>query len=136
MAQDLLLGGGIGGVGGRLGAGRATPVEYPAVQFSRGRVPAIADNIASAQAAGHPAVLNRVTDPAIIDAHRAAATRGWRGPGSPDEYPFASTAQGGEGAQVVGVPLREQRIQGGILSRFYQESGVGDGDPFRVEVVD
>jgi hypothetical protein len=53
---------------------------------------------------------------------------------SPDEYPFASTYEGGSGAQVLGVPLAEQRIQGGSLSRFYQQNNIGDGDQFLVRV--
>ncbi|MFC1466147.1 MAG: NucA/NucB deoxyribonuclease domain-containing protein [Candidatus Brachytrichaceae bacterium NZ_4S206] len=42
--------------------------------------------------------------------------KGYTGLGSPDEYPFASTYEGDAGAQVKGVPLQEQRIQGGKLA--------------------
>jgi len=42
--------------------------------------------------------------------------------------------QGGAGARVEGVPLGEQRIQGGVLSSFYQKFGIGQGDPFQVVV--
>jgi len=83
-----------------------------------------------------PSVLNRETDPDVIAANRAAATRDFDGEGSPDEYPFASTAQGGAGAQVQGVPLAEQRIQGGILSSFYRKFGIGQGDAFEVVAVE
>ena len=81
-------------------------------------MPNIASNVRSAQQAGKPVILNRETDPSQIAANRAAACSGFCGEGSPDEYPFASTTQGGSGVQVQGVPLSEQRIQGGILSRF------------------
>jgi RHS repeat-associated protein len=37
-----------------------------------------------------------------------------------DEYPFASTAQGGAGASVVQVPQVQNRVQGGLLSAFYR----------------
>jgi hypothetical protein len=98
-------------------------------------VPKIAANIRAAHAEGAPSILNRETDPAIIDANRDAATKGFVGEGSPDDYPFASTTQGGTGAKVADVPLGEQRSQGGTLSRFYQNNNIGQGDPFRVRVV-
>lgn len=39
--------------------------------------------------------------------------------GSWDEYPFASTQQGGIGATVMLVPKVEQDAQGGTLNAFY-----------------
>ena len=36
--------------------------------------------------------------------------------------------------KVEGVPLAEQRIQGGVVSQFYEQSGIGQGDPFQVVV--
>jgi Deoxyribonuclease NucA/NucB len=98
------------------------------------RMPNIARNIQSALDEGHPGILNRTTNEDLINANRAAACRGFCGPGSPDEYPFASTYQGGAGARVEGVPLSEQRIQGGVLSRFYAKYGISEGDAFRVIV--
>ena len=94
------------------------PSNLPSVNFPPSQVPGIAANINSAQAAGYPSVLTRITDKATRLANRAAATRGFSGVGSPDEYPFASTAEGGVGAQVADVPLIEQLRQGGVLSRF------------------
>ena len=38
---------------------------------------------------------------------------------SPDEYPFASTFEGGADASVKAVPLSEQIKQGNHLSAFY-----------------
>jgi hypothetical protein len=142
----LALGGLVGEVVGRAAAAifdavtagsrvaTATTADLPRLTIDAGRMPGIAQNIQSAQDAGLPSILNRETEQAIIDANRAAATRGFRGPGSPDEYPFASTTQGGAGARVSGVPLIEQKIQGGILSRFYQDFGIGQGDSFQVFV--
>lgn len=72
----------------------------------------------------------RCVDP--IESRRSLPGLLWAG--SPDEYPFASTLQGGAGARVAGVPLQEQRIQGRVLSRFYQKYGIGDGDQFGVAV--
>ena len=59
--------------------------------------------------------LTRTEDQAIINSNRAAACKGFCGEGSPDEYPFASTYEGGSEAFVSGVPIEEQRIQGGIF---------------------
>jgi hypothetical protein len=64
------------------------------------------------------------------------ATKGFAGSGSPDEFPLASTMEGGKGAQITDVPVGEQRIQGGIVSRFYQNAGVQRGDQFMFEVRD
>ena len=55
------------------------------------------------------------------------------GPGlSADEYPFASTYQGGERAFVQIVPIKEQWIQGGALAQFYSKFNIVDGDKFNV----
>lgn len=79
-------------------------------------MPNIAKNIQSALDEGHPGILSRTADNSLIRSNRAAACEGFCGPGSPDEYPFASTLQGGAGARVAGVPIGEQRIQGGRFS--------------------
>ena len=87
----------------------------------------IAYNTDTAQAAGHPNVLTRTTNPAAIAANRVAAC-GAAGPTvtalnalggirySCDEYPFASSNQGGAGAQVMILPLAQNNSQGVILS--------------------
>ncbi|WP_457033714.1 NucA/NucB deoxyribonuclease domain-containing protein [Kitasatospora sp. P5_F3] len=43
--------------------------------------------------------------------------------GSCDEYPFASTMQGGVGSQTMGAPFPEQIIQRDDLNRFYRKHG-------------
>jgi hypothetical protein len=97
------------------------------------RTPAIAAHIRTAQAAGKPAILHRVV-PRPRD-RRPGACRGWRGPASCDEYPFASTLEGGPGkASIAGVPLWEQRRQGGDLLGFYRRHRIGNGDAFVVVV--
>ena len=53
-----------------------------------------------------------------------------------DEYPFASTKEGGKGASVEAVSVKEQSIQGGQLSQFYKKNKIKDGDSFNVEVTD
>jgi hypothetical protein len=37
-----------------------------------------------------------------------------------DEYPYASTFQGGAGASTAAVPPGEQSAQGTLLSAFYR----------------
>ena len=111
------------------------PATLPRLVIDSQKMPNIASNIRAAIAQGKPMVLNRTTIQADIDANRAAACAGFCGaPLSPDEYPFASSMQGGAGARIAGVPLREQRIQGGVLSSFYRKFGIGHGDPFEVVV--
>jgi len=115
---------------------RAQPL--PTVIFSRSVVPAIAAHIASAQARGYPSVLSRTTNQSLIDQNRRNACRNFvPGPApntSCDEYPFASTYQGGAGASIQGVPVVEQLIQGGILSSFYRNSSIPDRGQFSVVV--
>lgn len=111
-----------------------TASEVPTVVFSRSRAPGIAGTFDDAVANGAPTQLNRVGS-AARDANRRAALRG-QSPApagqSLDEYPFACSAQGGCGATVRSVPVGEQSYQGGVLSRFFQDNGVGVGDPFNV----
>lgn len=120
---------------GAKGAASATGGNVPTVVFSRSRAPGIAGTFDDAVAGGAPTRLNRVTG-AARDANRRAALRG-HAPApagqSLDEYPFASSVQGGAVSVVRPVPIGEQSYQGGVLSRFYQDSGTGVGDPFNVE---
>lgn len=112
----------------------AAKAEVPTVVFSRSRAPGIAGTFGDAVANGAPTQLNRVGT-AARDANRRAALRG-QSPApagqSLDEYPFACSAQGGCGATVRSVPVGEQSCQGGVLSRFFQDNGIGVGDPFNV----
>jgi hypothetical protein len=56
-----------------------------------------------------------------------------------DEYPFKTTKEGGKGAPADSrgwkmVPAKEQQIQGGLISSFYQAERLLDGDAFWVSV--
>jgi RHS repeat-associated protein len=108
--------------------------DLPTLEIDSQRMPKIADGIKEAQGKGAPDVLTRTTDPGQTGQNRYAATKGFNGVGSPDEYPFASTMEGGADAFVTDVPLREQHVQGGVVSRFYQQRGIEHGDKFRVRV--
>jgi len=115
------------------------PVAITAtLRVSRSTMPQIAQNIEDAIAAGAPSTLTRITLRATIRANRRAALRGQTAPDptlSLDEYPFASTAEGGAPAQVRPVPRVEQNIQGGHLSLFYQRNQVQSGQRFHVRIV-
>lgn len=54
--------------------------------------------------------------------------------GQCDEYPFASTSEGGAGAQEMEVPPRENACQGGTLAAKYGVGGIRDGDRFLVVI--
>lgn len=116
------------------GVAAETAGDVPTVVFSRSRAPGIADNFDNAVANGAPTRLDRVSG-AVRDANRRAALRG-QAPApagqSLDEYPFACSAQGGCGSFVRAVPVGEQSYQGGVLSRFFQDNGIGVGVPFNV----
>jgi hypothetical protein len=99
------------------------------------KTPAIADHVRTALAAGQPRVLTRASG-ARQRANRRAACGHWsRGsPLSCDEYPFASTLEGGRTARIAGVPKVEQRRQGGALRAFYAKERIRVGDQFLVVV--
>ena len=85
-----------------------------------------------AQTNGHPSILHIIKgDESLKKTNRKEALRGYkRGYLSPDEYPYASTYEGGAGASVMYVPLDEQRRQGSTLSIL--SSLLNDGDAFTV----
>ncbi len=112
----------------------STGNNYPKLVIDSAKMPNIARNIRNAQAKGAPQILTRTQDPTRIVSNRRTACAGFCGVGSPDEYPFATTYEGGKGAFVSGVPLQEQRIQGGTLHQFYEQFNIKDGDKFRVIV--
>jgi hypothetical protein len=105
------------------------------VPIPRSVIPNIAAHIATA---GKPMLLRRVS-PAQAVLNRAAAMAAAgvppAGPGkSLDEYPFASSAQGGAGASVVPVPSLENSIQGGIIGGCYTVERINVGTWYYVVV--
>jgi RHS repeat-associated protein len=124
------------------GAGRAmtaTPRWMPTMDYRRSELPAIADNIEKAIADGQPSVLTRLTDRRAIDRNRRNALRGRAPAGhgySRDEYPFASSYQGGRGARVADVPGWQNDQQGFMMREFYRNYAIADGDSYRVRVID
>ena len=112
--------------------------QIKVVPVPRSVIPNVADNVATAQASGHPMILQRVT-PARAAANRRAATArlGPAGLGkSWDEYPFASgkTPAMVLPARVVAVPWLENSIQGGIIAACYRLENINVGTPYIVVV--
>ncbi|KAE8214488.1 hypothetical protein CF327_g2117 [Tilletia walkeri] len=109
------------------------------VVFDCTKVPNICSNDCYAiGCAGKPTTLHR--DSADATAHRNA--NACRSPnrcsGNPtdsnscDEYPFASSAEGGAGAVTRCVPSHENSVQGGTLSSFYTNNAIKDGGVYNV----
>jgi RHS repeat-associated protein len=77
---------------------------------------------------GKPEVLTY--DPAGKSQRRYQALKNYPSRGSEglqrDEYPYASTREGGEGAAVAYVPAAENSTQGGELSTLYSKLNTGD----------
>jgi hypothetical protein len=112
--------------------------RIPTVVFSMRIGPAICANFDAAVRAGAPTVLNRITSKDRRRRNRREALRGRPPAGAGfqwDEYPFASTRQGGAGARVMKVPAGENSYQGRTLSSFYRRRHIGNGTAFRVKCV-
>jgi RHS repeat-associated protein len=110
--------------------------DIPVLIIDADIMPNIARNIQAAiEDENKPSLLNRNMDISWIAANRVLACGRFQGTGSCDEYPFASSMQGGLGARVAGVPLQENRIQGGVISAFYTKHQLKHGDPFLVRVI-
>ncbi len=115
-----------------------TAAALPTLYVRRSQMPEIAEHTAMAIAAGKPSVLTRGQANAIIR-NRSAALRGHPPAGqrrSLDEYPFASTQEGGQGASVAAVSRTEQSQQGLLIGNFYRDFNIQVGDRFVVAVVD
>jgi hypothetical protein len=104
------------------------------------KTPAIAAHVRRALQATppYPNLLHRAPQ-AVARANRRAACGHWprrTRPTDPecDEYPFATTYEGGRGASIAPVPPVENRRQGGALIQFFNKERVRVGDPFLVVV--
>lgn len=100
-------------------------------------MPHITRNIRMAVSSGKPSRLTKV-DEVRQRANRKAACGGFTyryGGTECDEYPFASSAEGGAGARTEEVPMREQRCQGAAMGRQYSKQGIVPGVDFRVAIL-
>ncbi len=111
-----------------LKASEASAVHLVFEEFT----PTIYEATNDAFKANKPQVLTYDDDKDARDRRRREATMGTQTqPGMQrDEYPYASTEEGGTGAQVTLVPSYENSLQGGQLSLLYRL--IEDGDRFLV----
>ena len=117
--------------------GCANPAFTPTYVLSSARYPSIA-KFDKAQLARHPRLrtLTRAT-PQQLKANRRAACKGFepeRKGDSCDEFPYASTVQGGQGAAQEHVNKAENKAQGGNLVGFYTANRLHYGERFHIEV--
>lgn len=131
------------------GTGCVNPEYTPRVDYSSTAYPGIAANIAADQASTGRGQINsplhRVTG-AQIDSNRNAACSTARKNALPapnpnmidpscDEYPFASSAEGGATSRIAWVPKAENDNQGNLMSSFYRLNRIMVGDAFTVGVL-
>lgn len=104
------------------------------------KMPNIAAHVKQAQAQGQPSILTYIgaENNSLNTNNRNAACRLQPIPRPPgqqcDEYPFASTYEGGATASAVLVPGGENQSQGGSLSKFYASNNLQKGSRFQVMV--
>lgn len=106
------------------------------VPISKTIMLSIAKHISDVQG-GVPQVLTR-TDSVTARTNRKSAIAGLGSAGigmSWDEYPFASTVQGGSGASVRAVPLHENLVQGGVIGVSYRLQNIKFYESFWVIVI-
>ena len=105
----------------QIGQLRNSPVKV--IPIPRSIIPDVANHIANAQSLGYPGLPIPLTrcSPTQANIHRADAIKGLGSafPNSWDEYPFASSWQGGSFTSVSPVPLWQNCVQGGIISACY-----------------
>jgi hypothetical protein len=113
------------------------PIVTPTIVFDKSEFPQIAPHIHDTiHAQSRPSRLHREANKSEIRKHRRIACgphRKAKKPGSCDEYPFASSKEGGANALTKGVPLSEQNKQGGKLSAFYQKHQLKDNNAYDVD---
>lgn len=116
------------------GHGPAVPV----VTFDAADFPEKVKHIRATLKGRKSKTLTRQTGRSNMRRNRRAALkgRGKAGPGkSWDEFPFASSQQGGSKAKVKAIDSSEQSRQGGTLSAFYQANGITKtGMKFKVAI--
>ncbi|MFD3566164.1 LamG-like jellyroll fold domain-containing protein [Streptomyces sp. NPDC058667] len=124
--------------------GSGTATSMPVHEIDSAQYPGVADNFDNAVANGHSPIVNRQTGRSNIRANRNAAQAGEPRPASLgtdagggalswEEFPFASTAQGGAGA-TLRLINRANNVSHGrdSLWPFLRDNGVNNGDPYYV----
>lgn len=108
--------------------------DLAAAYIDPSRYPAVAGHVREAIGKGHPDILTH--DPKNARKNRRDSLRGI--PTAPkmqrDEYPFASTKEGGKGASVKSVPEADNMGCGSAVMHQCRKQGVKPGDQYRVVV--
>ncbi|PWN47466.1 hypothetical protein IE53DRAFT_321165 [Violaceomyces palustris] len=114
-------------------------VRSATVTFDCAKVPNICSNDCYAiQCKGKPTTLHRDSENSSLHRTQNACKSPNRCSGNPDdsnscdEYPFASSQEGGAGAVTRCVPAHENSVQGGTLSSFYSANSIVNGDAYTV----
>lgn len=100
-----------------------------------------ANNVEKAMENGTSPIVTRMEGEAAQRANRNAAQahaprpRRFAANATWEEFPFASTYEGGQGATPTLSPGSVNSSHGQALKTFYQQNGIKDGDLFYVRVV-
>ncbi|WP_078324493.1 NucA/NucB deoxyribonuclease domain-containing protein [Mycobacteroides salmoniphilum] len=105
--------------------------ENPSLVYNASTLPEHFDHKLDAIEKGQPSTLTR-GNPTDTSGRRRDALGGipTQTGKARDEYPFASTAEGGEGSSVRYVPRDESNREGPLIGGFYKKNQVGEGDRF------
>jgi hypothetical protein len=111
----------------------------PVHEISHSQYPGVASNLDAHILGGGSPLVDRLTGRNAIRRNRSDAQRGLNRPQpgmSWEEFPFASTRQGGSGATLSQIPLSENVSHGrDSLWPFYRDTPVAAGDTFYVRSV-
>ncbi|MBC2582897.1 hypothetical protein HGI79_22095 [Clostridium sp. DJ247] len=119
-------------------------VKKPAFEVSRATYPNHVKMLENAQKDGHTlnnlergsgtraANKNRYNSQKEIRKNQGPPPKGF----DYDEFPYASTKQGGEGAHVEPVPSAENQAVGRDLGQFYRKYNIKEGDLYDVKITD
>ncbi len=121
------------------GVAQKAGAKLPVLTFDSKKFPKKTANMKKKMGpSGQKKLTRRVGRSAIRAARRAALAGAKKATGgnSLDEFPFASSNEGGSGAAVSSIPKKEQNAQGGKMSSFYQKNNImSQGKPFIVKVI-
>jgi hypothetical protein len=125
-------------------SGVADAIERPVLELSRAEFPNHTTMLDNAVAKGHSLEgLKRGPGRRAAERNRYLSQKDIRkSQGGPprdydyDEFPYASTEQGGTGAHVEPVLSKENQAAGRRLGAFYHDKRIGSGDLFDITIID
>lgn len=115
----------------------------PVFLVSKAETPGHWDLVKKAQAKGQPKILTRHTDKKAIRRNRYRSQAPMRKTlpqkkvpkgKDIDEYPYASSQQGGTGATVVLNLSTDNQTAGRNLGAFFKKNNISDGDSYEVRL--